>query len=73
MRVSKEALLDNLQNIIRMDKGPVRRLEWDLFKTSVLMYNRFGTCIESVYTGAMSPTNIALVVTARASSLKGGN
>lgn len=72
MKVSKEDLLAKIEEVIRMDKGPVKRLEWDTFKTSVLMYNTFGRCVESVYIGAAGPVNIMLVVAARASALKGG-
>ena len=72
MRVDKDKMLVAIESVIRMDKSPIKRLEWDEFKTTVKMFNRMGTCVEAAYIGTSSPVNIMLVVAARASALKGG-
>ena len=72
MKANKEELLQAVESVIRMDKGPIKRLEWDEFKTNVKLINMFGSCVEKVYVGTSSPVNIMLVVAARASALKGG-
>lgn len=71
-KASKEDLLQAIESVIRMDKGMVKRLEWDEFKTTVKMFNTWGTCFESCYIGTSSPIDIMLIVAAKASSLKKG-
>lgn len=73
MKVNKDDLLASIESVLRMDKSPIRRLEWDEFKTTVKMFNRMGACVETAYIGAASPVNIMLIVAAKASALKGGN
>lgn len=72
MKVNKDEMLAAIETVIRMDKSPIKRLEWDEFKTTVNMFNGMGTCVEAAYIGTSSPVNIMLVVAARASALKGG-
>lgn len=72
MKKNKDEMLATIESVIRMDKSPIKRLEWDEFKTTVKMFNRMGRCVEAVYIGASSPVNIMLIVAAKASALKGG-
>ena len=72
MKVNKDNLLAAIETVLRMDKSPIKRLEWDEFKTTVRMFNRMGTCVDAAYVGTDSPINIMLTVAAKASALKGG-
>ena len=72
MKVDKDKMLEAIEYVLRMDKGPVKHLRWDEFKTTIRIHNSLGRCIDEVYTGTMSPVNIMLVVAARASAAKGG-
>jgi len=72
MKVNKDEMLATIESVIRMDKSPIKRLEWDEFKTTVKMFNGMGRCVEAVYIGSSSPVNIMLIVAAKASALKGG-